>query len=455
MLNKPVFIVNSPSSRMIYKEDRCQNDADEVLTKFFRPPITLEYLAAIAESSGFKTFILDCPASKISFKKFRRLILERKPGHVIVNISIQTLKDDLLALKVAHALGALTIIYGYYSTIEGQNLLKEHDFVDLAIVKEPELTLKDIFSSKEVASIPGLIYRDETGQVVKNEDRPFIEDLDMLPWPAHHLLNTKLYRHPLNSRRFLTIQVSRGCPYRCKFCLAELMNGSKFRTRSVENVLGEIEHVIKVLGIRNFFMRADTFTFDKEWVKNFCLELLKRNINIEWYTNSRVDTIDLDHLDLLKQSGCTLLALGVESGNPEHQKLLRKNLNLDQVELVFSKLKKKGIMSYAFFLIGTPFDTRESINETIEYSLKLDATFVEYTPYINFPGIELNTENFKPRIPRKIIMKYARQGKIKFYMRMGKILELTKIISRLFFSYPLKVLYMLKMVLTYAFRVIQ
>ena len=454
MAHSYVFLVNVPSIKAVYKEDRCQNDANDFVAKFFRPPISLTLLAGIVKSVGMMPIILDCPACNINFFDYVKYLKENKPIFIIINASEQTKHEDLLALKIAKSEGIKTLAFGYYATIKSRELLEENPYVDYVLVNEPEETIKELLMGFPKSQILGLGYRNDMNEIIINDRRPFIENLDLIPFASNDLLDLGKYRNPLTGEKFLVIQVSRGCPFKCNFCLSRLMNGTRIRTRSVENVVSEIQHCIDELGIRNFFFRADTFTANKSWVKRFCVELLKRHIRIEWYTNTRIDTLDQDILPLMAQSGCILFSIGVESGMQSHQALLGKNLSLDRVKKTLKTIKNAKIMSMVYFMMGTPFDTPASLWRNIEFSRQIDSTFVEFEPFLDLPGIELNEMKIASRVPAHVVRKYVRLGRILFYARPKKIIEMARHVEQGILKFPWRFVYFVKNLVNYAMRVL-
>ncbi|MHA1999586.1 MAG: B12-binding domain-containing radical SAM protein [Promethearchaeota archaeon] len=457
LLDGPVLLVNAPAESAIYKEDRCQNDANDMVAKFSRPPVSLVYLAGVVERTGIEAAILDCPAYNLSMREFEHHVENKKPSVVIMNTAFQTLHEDMLALKIVKRHGALTIVFGYHATVKGRALLEEYSMIDFIIVKEPEETLEELLSGAKLASIRGLIYRTASDNVKVNDERPFIKDLNQLPFGSNHLLELKKYKNPLTGHPFAVIQVSRGCPFRCRFCLSSLMNGDRFRTRSVDHVLSEIKHVKNDLGIRHFFLRADTFTARKSWVNRFCMELIKQEIDIEWYTNTRIDTIRRSQIPLMARAGCKLFSIGVESGLPIHQELYGKNLKIDRIRQILSEIKKHGIFSVVYFLMGTPFDTRDTMEYNIRFSRTIDATFVEFTPFVSFEGIEMNIRRHNPssgQIEAAEVSRYCKKGKVSFYLRPSKIMEMAKIFLEMILLHPKKITFHLKTLFNYGYRVL-
>jgi anaerobic magnesium-protoporphyrin IX monomethyl ester cyclase len=428
---KPAIVfLNAPSMHAVYKEDRCQIDANDVLARFFRPPISLMLLAGIAEDAGYIAYILDCPAQKYSFEMLRSFLKTTHPSFVVVNTSEQTEREDVISLRIAKIIGARTIAFGYHVTVLKSSFLSRFPWVDIIITKEAELTFKEILEKDNLETIKGICYKVDCNIVKANPERPFINDLDVLPFGSHHLIDFSKYKYPLSGKPFSVIQVSRGCPFGCKFCLAKYMNGIQFRTRSVEKVLDEIDHVVKDLAVTTFFLRADTFTLDKQWVRAFCLGILQRGLLISWFTNSRIDTIQKSLIPLMSAAGCQIIGIGIESGIQKHQLLLGKRIQLDRIDNIVKVMNKNGILSVVYFLIGQPFDTENSIIYNIHYSRKIHSTFVEFTPYVDFTVVELGGMKKNRPISPSIIKKWGKKGEILFYLRTRKMIEITTIVIR-------------------------
>ncbi len=411
-----VLLLNPPSNLLIYKEDRCQNEVEAHLHKVIRPPISLMGLAAISEKLGFETKIIDAPIERKTLKQLEEFLKGWEPQWVAANTSLDTLESDLASLKVAKEGGAKTIVFGYAPTIKDTELIEKASFIDFAIRGEPEKTFQELIeSSLPPISIRGLTFR-QNGSIKRNQDRPFIDNLDELPFPAHYLIRNKLYRVPTTGEIFTTIQTSKGCPHRCTFCLSHVLNGFKIRQRSVSNIIEEITFVVQKLHIHNFFFRADTFTFDKQWVLQLCHEIIKHKLRITWFCNSRVDAVDEEMLIAMKKAGCQLITFGVESGDSRILKYIKKGITKEQVKETIYLTKKSGILAGAIYIIGLPGDTLESIYNTIHFSKEVDSDGVEFIPYLPFLGTEAMDQT-NTNIDSAIIQKLARYAFIQFYFR--------------------------------------
>jgi len=412
-----VLIINPPSNLILYKEDlRCQNDADDLIHNIIRPPITLMYLAAISEKLGLKTKIIDAPVEGIKLKQLKEFLINWKPDWVVVNTSIQTLESDLLGLRIAKEKGAKTIAFGYAPTLNSISILKNAEYIDFLIRGEPEKPFRELLEGAlPYDNIKGLTFR-ENNRIKQNEEPDFLQNLDELPFPAHHLITHNLYRVPTTGEIFTTIQTSKGCPNRCTFCLSNVLNGSKVRRRSITSIIKEIKLVITKLHINNFFFRADLFTFNKQWILKLCQEIIKNNLKISWFCNSRVDTIDLEMLRAMKKAGCYYICFGVESGNNEVLRYIQKGITKEQAIETIRLTRNCRIITTAVYILGLPGDTLNSIHETIQFSKEVDSDLAEFIPFIRFPGAKALKQtllNFHPLLLQKL----RRYALIQFYFR--------------------------------------
>lgn len=411
-----VLLLNPPSELLLFKEDRCQNEVDVHVQRVVRPPISLMSLAAISEKLGFDTRIIDAPIEGINLNQLGNFLKRWKPDWVIANTSVGTLESDLWSLKIAKEIGAKTVTFGYAPTINDVELMQNAIYIDFAIRGEAEKTFQELIENTiPLEMVKGLIFR-RNSQIQENQTREFIENLDELPFPAHHLIKNDLYRVPTTGELFTTIQTSKGCPFNCTFCLTNLLNGPKVRKRSVNSIIEELKLVTKQLHIYNFFFRADTFTFDKRWVLELCHEIMKNKLKIRWYCNSRVDTVDEDILRAMKRAGCYLITFGIESGNERVLKYVKKKITKDQAMKAIKLTRNVGILSGTFYILGLPGDSINSMHDTIRFSRQVDSDLVEFIPYISFSGtkaINQSPSTFEPSLLRKLI----RYAFIKFYFR--------------------------------------
>jgi len=284
--------------------------------------------------------------------------------------------------------GAAAVAKGAHFFTHDIPCLEMFPDLDGVIRGEVEQVVEKLTERHRWQEIEGLTYR-EDGRIKKNPDPAFFPDLDHLPFPARDLLRNELYVRPDTGEPQTTLQTNRGCPSDCVYCLAGRASGKKIRFRSPENIVDEIESCVTEFNIRNFFFRADTFTWKKSWTIEVCREILKRELDVHWVCNSRVDTIDAERLSWMKRAGCWLISFGVESGHQEILDRMKKGTKPEQAQEALKWCREAGIKSYAFFVIGLPWETRDTLLQTARFAKKLPADFAEFSFAVPFPGSEL------------------------------------------------------------------
>ena len=278
-----------------------------------------------------------------------------------------------------------TIVKGAPFLTYNTNTIYENPFIDYVIMGEAELTLKDILDGVPDNEILGICYR-ENFQPVKNDKRPFIDNLDILPFPARHLVDNSIYRRPDNGKVQAVVKVARGCPFHCFFCLATPVSGAKVRTRSPENIVAELKVCVKKYNIKNFLFWSDIFNFDREWTLELCQKIIESGLKITWSSNTRADTMDDEMAKMMYKSGCRLVSIGVESGSQKMLDNIGKKITLDDIRNTVKILKKNKIKIYNYFVIGLPWETEETVEETIKFAIELDSNFISFYTATPLPG---------------------------------------------------------------------
>lgn len=406
---KKIFLIYPPSPVM-NREDRCQQPIKELLLIPPLPPMDLIYMAAIAEEVGLEAKIKDYSLDRSEDAKMRRCIeyqenqaftlprlyasenfisdlKEFKPDYLVINVSSTTLENDLSVLAIAKEIlpNVITIAKGAHFLISNTDILYKYKELDLIIVGETEITLKEILEEKPYSKVKGLCYRDGFAAKYTGK-RPFIQDLDKIPFPARHLVDNNLFRRPDNNKVQAIIKVSRGCPNHCFFCLATPVSGAKVRVRSAENIIEEIKECLEKYEIKNFLFWSDVFNFDREWTMELCKKIIKSGLKITWSANTRADTADEEMAELMYKSGCRLVSIGVESGSQYILDKIGKKITVEQIMKAVRIFKKSKIKIYNYFVIGLPWDNEETIEETIELAIALNSDFVSFYTAVPLPG---------------------------------------------------------------------
>jgi radical SAM superfamily enzyme YgiQ (UPF0313 family) len=271
--------------------------------------------------------------------------------------------------------------------------------VDYAVYGEGEITFSEFiyFLKKErkVEAINGLIYRNEENIIVKNPPRIQIKDLDEIPFPAYDLL--KMNKYPMHR-----ITTTRGCPYKCVFCNSSSIWDWKWRKRSVENIVEEIQFLLKNHEKKVFFLNDNTFNVDLERIELFCNTLIEKKIDILWSTPVKVEIMTQEVAALMKKAGCYNVGVGIESANNEILKNIRKKTTIEEINQGISIFKKAGIEVLGQFVIGSPGETLETVKESIDYAKKSELDFVMFYAILPFKGTEqwdyvIESGNFSTR----------------------------------------------------------
>lgn len=381
-----------PTGRFI-REDRCQTPIDRLKTVALRPPVDLMYAAAAFEAVGLEARLVDYPAEDVGWERMERDLREFNPDFLVLSITTPSLNDDLKAADLAKKINpaCITIAKGaHFNTLDVQTM-ERCPALDLTLRGEYEETCMEIGRGLPFAEIKGLTWRDN-GAVRRNENRGLPNDLDSIPFPARHLTNNQLYRRPDTDEAQTTIVTNRGCPFSCSYCLANQVSGLKNRYRSVENVMAELRQCVREFGIRNFLFRSDLFTQNKKWVIELCNKIVEEKLNIEWASNSRVDTVSPEVLAAMKKAGCWLIAFGVEKGTDAALEAINKKATVAQAHEALRITREAGIKRSIYLLVGLPDDDRAAIEKDIQFAKVLDPDYLEiFYPY-PFPGTPLYKE---------------------------------------------------------------
>ena len=442
MVQKKVLLIYPPSP-VLNREDRCQQPTKELLVIPPLPPTDLMYLASVAEAAGCVAKIQDYSQGG----NFEKDLEDFKPDFLVVNIATPTLEHDLDAVKKAKEIcpDIITIAKGAAFLNHGNDILANHKSLDIGILGEAEDTLKEILSERPLKDISGIYYRDDL-VINFTGARPFIEDLDSIPFPARHLVDNNIYRRPDNGKVQAVIKVSRGCPFHCFFCLATPVSGAKVRRRSPENIIAEIRECVEKYNIRNFLFWSDIFNIDKEWTMDLCQKIIDSGLKITWSANTRADTADLEMAKKMYESGCRLVSIGVESGSQYILDKIGKRITLNQIRETVNIFKKAKIRIYNYFVIGLPWENEDTVEETIRFAIELDSDFISFYTATPLPG----TRFFNYAKENNLLDKDTSFENAYFYpavnthfLSKDRVFELHKQAIRRFYLRPLYILKML------------
>ena len=384
-----IIFVNPPSpdgSVIIRDMDRSGRKSRE---NTIWPQVNLAYLAAMVDDKH-SVDIVDCIAEKMDWPAFIKKLKTAPPKYLVTNVISSTLSNDLKAAKYAKELGATTIAIGAHVTALPEDTLNNFSYMDFIIIGEAEITFKKLIDSLELDRnfdrIKGLAYR-QNSFVKINEKREVISNLDDLPIPRHDLLPIDKHNLPFIGRHYTFVTASRGCPYPCTFCRSPVMWDHKVRSRSATSIMKELR-TLNDLGIKNFMFHSDTFTINKDIVIDLCKMIIDEGLKFKWICNSRVDTLDKEMLQWMKKAGCWMIAYGIESGSQKILDNVKKNITLKQSEDAVQETIEAGIKVWGYFIIGLPGETKETIEETIAFAMKLPLDLANFAVGAPYPGTE-------------------------------------------------------------------
>ena len=374
-------------------------------------PLGIGYIAAVLEKEGHDVHFLDCQFPWNNDEKILKTIQDK--GIEVVGVGSSTPNSyqayDLIRLVKKNFPDIHTIFGGPHVVAVGPIIFKECPEVDYIVYGEGELIIKELVKALEdgesVEEILGIAYK-KGDEVKVNPRRPYIEDLDSLPYPAYHLAEMDKYKPVGGMFRklpFANMITTRGCPYNCIFC-CKINWGRICRMRSVDNILGEIDLLVDKYKVKEIAFFDDTFTLKRDRVVEFCNKLMEKHPNLIWKCSSRVNHVDLDLLKLMRKAGCYSIGYGIESGDNQILKNIRKGITVELSRQAIAWTKQVGMETRGYYMLNNLGDTRETIEKTIQFSRELDTDFLDFEIVHPYPGSEL--WDVLPKMPEiKIINK--------------------------------------------------
>lgn len=377
-----VLLINPPDFKSKYK-------------KYFNiraPPLGLAYIAAVLEENDIDVEILDCAALDLGYEGMKKRVEKVNPFLVGITATTPLIPEALKSAEaVRTACDAHTVLGGPHPTFMHEELLRNNDYVDYIVKGEGEYTFLELYkalrSDRDLDKVEGIVHRKD-GVIVENEDRALVEDLDSLPYPARHLLPTDKYVVFDDRMSITTMICSRGCPMQCSFCASSALHGKKIRKRSPEDVINEMQHVKQKLDVSTIAFMDDTFTLLPEWVEDFCNLLIERDLDIGWGCTARVDKVDQELIELMRDAGCHTIFIGVESGNQEILDRVKKGTRTEQIKTIFETANDVGMRTVASLAIGLPGETRETVNKSIKFVKDIKANYALFSVATPYPGTE-------------------------------------------------------------------
>lgn len=364
------------------------------------PPFALMWLAGYSRSLGFETRIVDSEALNLTVSETARQILDQDPG--VVGFTASTLsiaKAAAVAKRIKEERPeVVTMIGGPHMTAAPHATLEKHPEFDVGSYGEGEETWKELLEcvrdKGDFNRILGCVVRQPWG-IVKTPPRPVIENLDVLPLPAWDLLPevTKHYQ-PSALRQHRSpasaLVTTRGCFGACTFCDNQVF-GQKVRGFSAKYVFNMVKQLVDTYGVKYITFYDDNFAHHKHRLRELLGLWKAADLDLTWSCNSRVDVVNKECLEQMRDAGCWQISWGIESGDQKILDYEAKHVTLDQIRKAVGWARDLGVYSKGFFIIGHPYETEDSIKRTIDFALELPLDDFQMSFMTPFPGTEIHT----------------------------------------------------------------
>ncbi len=363
------------------------------------PPVSQCLVATVLKEAGHDSSLLDGAGLQMSIDEIKEDFKREKYDICQMLTSTMTVIEDSEILDELKSVnpGMKTIVTGSQPTFMPQSTLARKG-IDFAVQREQEAVLVELVNALEKGDgaykdVKGIGYTDENGEVVLNPPAALIPNLDDLPIADRSMLPQNIdYFNPVVKRMpFTTMFTTRGCTARCTYCTSPVFYGNKVRFISAEKVVREME-ICQNLGYREIFFRDELFTASKKRVFEICERIKERKLDLTWICSSRVNNVDPDMLKVMKEAGCHLIRFGVESGAQEILDNVNKNITVDETRKAFQWCHEFDIDTHAHCMVGSPGETKETIERTIKFILEIEPTVITFGITTPYPGTPLFEE---------------------------------------------------------------
>ena len=363
-------------------------------------PFYLAYAAAILERSSCPVTVMDAVAENLPVEALLSFVRDERPDLIVYEATTPTLARDLeLARKIrAVSPRAEIALSGPHATTFPRDILEQEPGIDYCLLYEYETTLHELVTRRsggeDLSSLAGIAYRRDGAIVLKTEYRP-IDPLDQLPYPARHLFpdprrpDTYVYWDGFCQHRpAVQMHASRGCPFRCDFCLwvQVMYQDGKYRTFSPARVVDEMVQAVERFGAKEIYFDDDDFTISKKHVMGICREIRSRGLEVPWSCMGDAVVPDEEVIDAMADAGCVGMKFGVESAAPRILERLGKPVDLDRVRQVAGWCSRRRIKTHATITFGLWEETRETMEMNLSFVKDLDVDSVQFSITSPFPG---------------------------------------------------------------------
>lgn len=418
------------------------------------PPIGLASIATYLEKHGAECIIIDANVTEEKPPQILERLLSFKPDIIGIQMNIVTAQAgvELTKLIKEQLPSPKVVIGGPFATSKYEQLLSDTNA--FAIVRgEGEQTFLEIAQGKKLENIEGVAFLNDKQEVIITKNRELFPDINQFPYPAYHLLpDLKEYRARARKTPFAPIFTSRGCPYRCIFCNANIF-GKTFRARSPEHVLGEVDMLVQKYGVKQIDIIDDNFSYDIERADKILNMIIERKygIAINFQNGIRADSLTRELVHKMKLAGVYKVGIGIESANEKVRRSIKKGLDIKAVEQAIQWFREEGIITIGFFMLGFPEDTEKTMQETIDFAIRLNPSLANFSLIIPLPDTELYelikknnwfTQSIEegsqtgyysdtfyyemPHLKKEVILEYQKKAYRQFNFRLLKVFDILR-----------------------------
>jgi radical SAM superfamily enzyme YgiQ (UPF0313 family) len=414
------------------------------------PPLGLLSVGTVLKRAGYNVSILDAPLDGLDTSAVVRIAGDSGPDLIGITtfvVNEPQIVDLVRALK--KELPCPIMLGGPHASSYPEKLMEREPAIDVIVVKEGEKTalefVRTLDEGTDWGEVHGLVFRSGDGNIVANTARPIEKNMDVFPIPDRSLVRLDAYQPiPSMYKRFPTTSVvtSRGCPFNCTYCFEAGVLSQKYRRRSVEKVLEEIEYLVREYGIREIAFWDDEFVLNSKWVHAFCDALITGSVDITWSCFGRVGSVTAEMLRHMNEAGCWSISYGIESGNQETLDFIKKGFTLEQVRDAVRWAHEAGIETRCSFMLALPGETPEMGQKTIDFAIELDLDYAQFFATNPLPGTPLyeDSESLGTRTPNVTNYGFSRPFRAPFvpngYRDEQQILGLLKRAHRQFYFRP-------------------
>ncbi len=360
-------------------------------------PFFLAYATALLKKEAKEARLIDAIAESIDEQEFIEKIISYNPELIIIETSTPSFKNDIRIIQDIHQElpDSQIVLCGSHASVFAEQILINYNFIDYILIGEYEYILLDLVNHLEnnldLRSVSGLAYR-ENSEIKINTLRETIDNLDDLPWPERQDVPIYKYNDGFAGLPAPNVQMwtSRGCTFRCIFCLwpQTLYREHEHRKRNPVDVVDEMEFLIKNFNFKAVYFDDDVFNINRKHVLGICDEIKERKIKVPWAAMARADLMDEELLGNLAKAGLYAIKYGIESADPDILKFCRKDMSLDKVRHIIKLTKRLGIKTHFTFCLGLPGETKQTIEKTVNFIREAKPDSLQFSFATPFPGTE-------------------------------------------------------------------